>query len=292
MDRPRRTGAASRDLAPRTPYAGSRPGTALRAAYSIAPTDSAPAGSRSPAALAVLAEACANDDPDSLATSMQRLNLQSAAGITLARGLTPLMAACRHDASRVARWVVQKRRAAVDDRDAQGNTALHHAAAAGSAACTDVLIEAHAQISAQNKEGATALHFATYHGRQQVIGRLLPALNTRDGTGKTPLMLAAFRGRTQAALALLGHGALVNVQDSRGWTALMYAAFAGRIVICRELLEAAASRAATDRSTGKSAADLARDAGYYEVADMLNNRCKELRTPSLPDGIRMPSLHL
>ncbi|KAJ2796037.1 hypothetical protein H4R21_004869, partial [Coemansia helicoidea] len=176
--------------------------------------------------------------------------------------------------------------------DEQGNTALHHAAAAGSVACIDVVVGAGAHIGAQNSDGATALHFAAYHGQHLAIERLAGALNTRDRSGKTPLMVAAFRGRTRAVLALVARGALVNVQDSRGWTALMYAAFAGRIAICRELLDAAASRAVADRSTGKCAADLARDAGYYEVADMLLNRCSELRTPSLPEGVPMPSLHL
>ncbi|KAJ2740790.1 ATP-dependent RNA helicase, partial [Coemansia sp. BCRC 34301] len=78
--------------------------------------------------------------------------------------------------------------------------------------------------------------------------------------------------------------------DLSGWTALMYAAFTGRIAICRELLEFAASRVIADFKTGKCAADLALDAGYYEVADMLQNKEVLLRTPSLPEGVVMPTL--
>ncbi|KAJ2786078.1 ATP-dependent RNA helicase [Coemansia javaensis] len=200
--------------------------------------------------------------------------------------------ACRHGAHRMARWVVQSGQVAVNDKDAHGNTALHHAAAAGSVACVDVLAAAGARVLAQNSEGATALHFAAYRGHHRAVGRLRAAAGVRDATGKTPLMLAAFRGRTQAVSALLACGAPANAQDAAGWTALMFAAFTGRIAICRALLEAGASRDVAARATGQRAADLALDAGYYEVADILRNRHAEPRTPSPPAGVAMPSLGL
>ncbi|KAJ2371222.1 Chitin synthase, class 3, partial [Coemansia sp. RSA 2611] len=143
----------------------------------------------------------------------------------------------------------------------------------------------------QNSEGVSPIHYAAYHGHKDVVVRMLrhaPSIvDLCDNTGKTPLMLAAFRGRTQAVSALLKGFSNVNIQDTSGWTALMYAAFTGRIAICRELLEFAASRVIADFKTGKCAADLAQDSGYYEVADMLQNKEVMLRTPSLPDGVNM-----
>ncbi|KAJ2454387.1 Transient receptor putative cation channel sub A member 1, partial [Coemansia sp. RSA 2424] len=178
--------------------------------------------------------------------------------------------------------------------DMRGNTALHHSAAAGFAKCVDHLLTSGAVATCKNSEGVAPIHYAAYHGHKDIVLRVLRhasfAADLRDSTGKTPLMLAAFRGRTQAVSALLSSSANVNIQDISGWTALMYAAFTGRIAICRELLEFAASRVIADFKTGKCAADLALGAGYYEVADMLQNKEVSLRTPSLPDGVVMPAL--
>ncbi|KAJ2648780.1 hypothetical protein IW137_001187, partial [Coemansia sp. RSA 1287] len=109
--------------------------------------------------------------------------------------------------------------------------------------------------------------------------------------GKTPLMLAAWRGRTHAVSVLLRNGAHVNVQDTHGWTALMYAAYTGRVAICRELIECLSDRAVVE-SRGKCAAELAIESGFYEVADMLQNKHKVARTPSLPGDVQMHGLHV
>ncbi|KAJ1889035.1 hypothetical protein LPJ66_008254 [Kickxella alabastrina] len=168
-----------------------------------------------------------------------------------------------------------------------------HAKQHGSASRA-ALLDAGALVQSQNIEGATPLHFAAYYGHKDAVRCLLSvnssAINIKDNTGKTPLMLAAFRGRTQVVSVLLSvGGGQINEQDNAGWTALMYAAFTGRIAICREMLEFVASRIIADYKTGKSAADLAQEAGYYEVADMLQNKEVALRTPSLPEHINMPT---
>jgi uncharacterized protein len=49
----------------------------------------------------------------------------------------------------------------------------------------------------------------------------------RNVKGRTPLMLAAFRGDTAGVINLLERGADVNARDKDGDTALMFAAFRG-----------------------------------------------------------------
>ncbi|KAJ2703145.1 ATP-dependent RNA helicase [Coemansia sp. IMI 209128] len=201
------------------------------------------------------------------------------------------MVACKYNATQIVRWLCQNDSSSLECKDSRGNTALHHAAGAGYTKCVDYLLNSGAVAICQNSEGVSPIHYAAYHGHKDVIVRMLrhaPSIvDLCDNTGKTPLMLAAFRGRTQAVSALLKGFSNVNIQDTSGWTALMYAAFTGRIAICRELLEFAASRVIADFKTGKCAADLAQDSGYYEVADMLQNKEVMLRTPSLPDGVNM-----
>ncbi|KAJ1746401.1 hypothetical protein LPJ69_006495, partial [Coemansia sp. RSA 1752] len=146
----------------------------------------------------------------------------------------------------------------------------------------------------QNTKGAMPVHVAAYYARSDALDRLIHyrvSLNSRDSMGKTPLMLAAWRGRTHAVSVLLRNGAHVNVQDTHGWTALMYAAYTGRVAICRELIESLSDRAVVE-SRGKCAAELAIESGFYEVADMLQNKHKVVRTPSFPGDVQMHGLHV
>jgi uncharacterized protein len=55
--------------------------------------------------------------------------------------------------------------------------------------------------------------------------------------GRTPLMLAAFRGDAAAVLDLLEGGADVNARDRDGDTALMFAAYRGRGLVVALLLQ-------------------------------------------------------
>ncbi|KAJ2493940.1 ATP-dependent RNA helicase [Coemansia sp. RSA 2050] len=201
------------------------------------------------------------------------------------------MVACKYNATQIVCWLCKNDSNSLECKDFRGNTALHHAASAGYTKCVDCLLSSGAVAICQNSEGVSPIHYAAYHGHKDVIIRMLQhassIVDLCDNTGKTPLMLAAFRGRTQAVSTLLKGLSNVNTQDTSGWTALMYAAFTGRIAICRELLEFAASRVIADFKTGKCAADLAQDSGYYEVADMLQNKEVTLRTPSLPEGVNM-----
>lgn len=51
-----------------------------------------------------------------------------------------------------------------------------------------------------------------------------PTAEASDGYGRTPLMLAAFKGDSAAVQGLLARGAAVNARDKNGMTALMWSA--------------------------------------------------------------------
>ena len=87
--------------------------------------------------------------------------------------------------------------------------------------------------------------------------------------GRTPLMLAAFRGDLPATRRLLASGADVNARDKDGMTALMFASHEGHPTVVRELLRHGANIYARAKNgwTPKRAAQ----AGHHHaVVEMLN----------------------
>ena len=88
-----------------------------------------------------------------------------------------------------------------------------------------ILLEAGADVSAQDKNGKTALMWSAQMGRDEVVRTLLE--NGADVNAKTKLlagalMFAAERGCKKTVFSLLEAGADVNInmKDALGWTAL------------------------------------------------------------------------
>ena len=86
--------------------------------------------------------------------------------------------------------------------------------------------------------------------------------------GRTPLMLAAFRGDTAGVIRLLEGGADVNARDRDGDTALMFAAHSGHALVVALLLQYGANVYARARN-GWTAKKAAQSALHHEVAEML-----------------------
>ena len=109
-----------------------------------------------------------------------------------------------------------------------GDTALHIAAAALRPLVVEALIHAGADQNAQNRRGATALHYAcdarpragTWNPSQQrlVIELLLDAgadIEHKDKAGATPLHRAVRARSPEAVRCLLGRGACVDATHGR-----------------------------------------------------------------------------
>jgi hypothetical protein len=109
-------------------------------------------------------------------------------------------AAARGDAERIGTLLAKG--ADPDARDAQGRTALMHAALQPAA---DVLLTAGARADTRDADGRTALHHACARGHDGVVHRLLDAgldLLDRDGQGATALELALRAPHRNAATAV------------------------------------------------------------------------------------------
>ena len=86
--------------------------------------------------------------------------------------------------------------------------------------------------------------------------------------GRTPLMLAAFRGNTAAVINLLERGADVNARDADGDTALMFAAHKGHALVVTLLLQYGANVYARARN-GWTAKKAAQSGLHRQIAEML-----------------------
>ena len=112
-----------------------------------------------------------------------------------------------------------------DAADAEGRTALMHAAMTNGVAVARVLLDHSAQVEARDKLGDTPLHWAAKTGSVDIIRLLLAAhaaTNPADAKGVTPLMLAASNNKPEAVRALLQghadpHKTDYTGQDALGW---------------------------------------------------------------------------
>ena len=86
--------------------------------------------------------------------------------------------------------------------------------------------------------------------------------------GRTPLMLAAFRGDTAGVMRLLETGADVNARDRDGDTALMFSAYRGHGLVAALLLQYGADVRARARN-GWAAKKAAQAGLHQEIAEML-----------------------
>jgi ankyrin repeat protein len=116
----------------------------------------------------------------------------------------------------------------IDDRDADGRTALSWAAARGDDDAVSQMLRAKANPNLAGYDRRTPLHWAAQSGNSQTLEILLKHnanIRLRDQWKRTPLQYAACNHNDARYLEILiAHGADVNAQDCHERTALGYAA--------------------------------------------------------------------
>ena len=89
----------------------------------------------------------------------------------------------------------------------------------------------------RDAKGQAALFVALRGESMKAAKALMDApgiqLDAKNSADETPLMMAALRGKADAAAELIAHGAAVNKD---GWTPLHYAATSGNVAVIRLLL--------------------------------------------------------
>jgi len=128
---------------------------------------------------------------------------------------------------------------------AEGTTALHWAAYHDRADLVTDLLKAGAKAEVANRYGITPLLLAAQNGNGIIVELLLKSganVHAKQRGGESALMIASRTGRPESVLALLDAGADVTDQDRSGQTALMWAADAGNPKVVAVLLEHGAER--------------------------------------------------
>jgi len=222
-------------------------------------------------------------------------------------GVTALVAAVTARREALVALLLQ-RDAAVDQRLPSEATALMVAAALGYPDIAEQLLAAGADVKAVDSAGRNALHAAAQFGfehndslrARRLFDGLLKhgaEINHADREGKTPLLLllgAQFPPGSSGDATHLGAlvpplldaGALVTHADQRGVTALHACAMHALLAPARVLLARGADRQATD-AFGRSAAEVARQLGFVDIAHELGARSQAI--PSVRQTLRQPA---
>lgn len=129
--------------------------------------------------------------------------------------------------------------------------------------------------NAKNHDGQTALHLASFFGREDVLIELIrfgASVNDVDSSGYTPLHVAAQANQAGAIGILLRHGQANPVQKNRitGWLPLHEAAWKGHTECVRILLEYH-SPLMPQTPKKETPSDLARSSDHHDLADFIDN---------------------
>jgi ankyrin repeat protein len=152
-----------------------------------------------------------------------------------------------------------------------------------------LLIDHGSEVSARDKEGRTALHYASiqvmsegggFTSRPEVVRLLLDngaPVNAPDNRGQTALMetVQEWHSPIEISQLLIERGADVNLADNQGITALMYAAEKGRSDLAQLFLDKGTSLNAKDK-LGSTALVHAVTAGQSEMVTLLKSRGADL----------------
>jgi uncharacterized protein len=132
----------------------------------------------------------------------------------------------------------------VTAQEPDGTTALHWAVRQNDIELADRLLEAGADAKAANRYGIAPLYLAAQNGSAAMIERLLEAGASADEVGhegETVLMTVARTGNVEAAEVLLRNGAVVDARENwHGQTALMWAAAQSHPEMIRTLVDSGA----------------------------------------------------
>ncbi len=161
-----------------------------------------------------------------------------------------------------------KRGVEVNTVDRNGDTLLVQAVRRDLPELFDYLLQRRARLNMRNRNGETALSIAAYTGKLTYVQRLVGAGADVNFYGWSPLAYAAYNGHAEIASYLIKHGADVNAKTENGSTALFFAARFGHSEIVDLLLRNSADPTIANE-VGETAVDWALKSGNTDIEAVL-----------------------
>jgi len=161
-----------------------------------------------------------------------------------------------------------KRGMDVNSVDRAGNTLLTQAVRRDLPTLVDYLMQRRARLNIRNRNGETALSIAAYTGKLTYVQRLVEAGAEVNFYGWPPLSYAAYNGHLDIVDYLLKHGAEVDAKTENGSTALFFASRFGHIEVVKLLLKNKAD-ATIANENGDTAIDWALKDKNTDIEDLL-----------------------
>lgn len=152
--------------------------------------------------------------------------------------------------------------------DKAGNSLITQAVVRDMPELVDFLIKRRARLNVRNRNGETALSMAAFTGQMNYVQRLVEAGAEVDFYGWAPLLYAAYNGHTAVVEYLLKRGADINAKTENGLTALFFAARFGHIEIIKVLLRNDADPTVVSENM-ETAVDWALKSENTDIADLL-----------------------
>ena len=174
----------------------------------------------------------------------------------------------RKDASEVIKLL--DRGMDVNTVDRTGDTLLTQAVRQDMPELVEYLMQRRARLNNRNRNGETALSIAAFSGKLAYVQRLVEAGAEVNYYGWPPLTYASFNGHVEIADYLLKRGAEINAKTENGSTALYVAARNAHIEVIKLLLQNKADPTIVNEN-GDTAVDAALKGGNTEIVDLLRS---------------------
>ncbi|MBN9424083.1 MAG: hypothetical protein BGO63_07625 [Candidatus Accumulibacter sp. 66-26] len=156
----------------------------------------------------------------------------------------------------------------VNTVDVEGNTLVMLAVRENNAELLEQLLLRRARLNVRNRNGDTALRLAAFDGKLPFVQRLVEAGAEVNMYGWSPLSYAAFNGHAPVVDYLLRRGAEIDAKTENGSTALMLAARNGHLAVVESLLKAQADPNIANEN-GETALDWAEKGNNGDIVQRL-----------------------
>ncbi|XP_071094668.1 ankyrin repeat domain-containing protein 50-like [Haliotis cracherodii] len=198
----------------------------------------------------------------------------------------PLYNACRKGYLGRVRRILSRGVVDVNSRDKkQGRTSLMMAAQKGHRRIFDLLIRNGANILLVDHNGNKILHLACIGGHVDMVKYVLSQcgvdINSKDKSGKTPLMKAVYHGHRDVFEFLVSKGANMSLVDKVGDNILHVASVKGHVKMVKHILSHDLVNSNSRGTFGRTALMSAAYYGHRKVFDLLAS--KDASTSSVDD---------